>query len=85
MDYDDFIEFYRMERSHAREQVASWQERFEDVTSALEKMIEARKAAQHSVQRTACDCGCKDGKHDLFCAVEIAKRDATRQTANANR
>ena len=38
-----------------------------------------REAAQPRMQRTACDCGRTDGKHDLFCATEIAKRDAIRR------
>ena len=37
------------------------------------------EAVEQSVQRTACDCGRKDGKHDLFCAVEIEKRDSARR------
>ena len=43
MDYEDFIEFYRIERAHAKEQVASWQERLDAVEDALSKMVEARR------------------------------------------
>ncbi len=30
------------------------------------------------IYRASCDCGRTDGKHDLFCAAEIAKRDKSR-------